>query len=216
MEQSLILLKPDAVLRRLIGVRVLENFLERGFEIENFLELQVSEELASLHYAEHKDKPFFPRLKKYIMLSPIIAMIVSGDGIIQKIRELAGATMANKADAQTIRGKYGIWGGINVIHASDSVESAEREIRLWKSKTPLGKSEGRINAEKYISEWAPRIGLNATPRLREICRKLSENPDFLDAARRRIDEHLLRENPYSNKEHLKRLRDAIIQAVLET
>nr|MDO8089066.1 hypothetical protein [Candidatus Sigynarchaeota archaeon] len=63
---------------------------------------------------------------------------------------------------------------------------------------------------------APRIGLNATPKLREICRKLSENPDFLDAARRRIDEHLLRENPYSNKEHLKRLRDAIIQAVLET
>lgn len=216
MDQSLILLKPDAVLRRVVGVRVLEQFLEKGLEIDNFLELQVSEDLAEEHYAEHKDKPFFPRLKKYIMLCPIIAMIVSGVEIVQKIREMAGATMANKAEADTIRGKYGIWGGINVIHASDSSESAKREIMLWISKTSLGKSEGRVNSQKYISEWANQISIDVTPKLRETCRELSENPDLEEAARRQIGEYLLKENPYQNKNHLSSLRDAIIEAVLET
>lgn len=216
MDQSLILLKPDAVLRRVVGVRVLEQFLEKGLEIDNFLELQVSEDLAEEHYAEHKDKPFFPRLKKYIMLCPIIAMIVSGVEIVQRIREMAGATMANKAEADTIRGKYGIWGGINVIHASDSSESAKREIMLWTSKTPLGKSEGRVNSQKYISEWANQISIDVTPKLRETCRELSENPDLEEAARRQIGEYLLKENPYQNKNHLSSLRDAIIEAVLET
>ncbi len=215
MDQSLVLLKPDAVLRRAVGVRVLEQFLEEGFKIDNFLELQVSEDFAEEHYAEHKGKPFFPRLKEYIMLCPIIAMIVSGVEIIQKIREMAGATMANKAEADTIRGKYGIWGGINVIHASDSSESAKREIMLWTSKTPLGKSEGLVNAQKYISEWAPKISTDGTPKLREICRKLSENSDLEEAARQQIGEYLLKENPYQNKKHLNGLRDAIIQAVLE-
>lgn len=216
MDQSLILLKPDAVLRRVVGVRVLEQFLEKGLEIDNFLELQVSEDLAEEHYAEHKDKPFFPRLKKYIMLCPIIAMIVSGVEIVQKIREMAGATMANKAEADTIRGKYGIWGGINVIHASDSSESAKREIMLWISKTSLGKSEGRVNSQKYISEWANQISIDVTPKLRETCRELSENPNLEEAARRQIGEYLLKENPYQNKNHLSSLRDAIIEAVLET
>lgn len=216
MDQSLILLKPDAVLRRVVGVRVLEQFLEKGLEIDNFLELQVSEDLAEEHYAEHKDKPFFPRLKKYIMLCPIIAMIVSGVEIVQRIREMAGATMANKAEADTIRGKYGIWGGINVIHASDSSESAKREIMLWISKTSLGKSEGRVNSQKYISEWANQISIDVTPKLRETCRELSENPDLEEAARRQIGEYLLKENPYQNKNHLSSLRDAIIEAVLGT
>lgn len=216
MEQSLILLKPDAVLRRVVGVRVLEQFLEKGFEINNFLELQVSEELAEEHYAEHKSKPFFPRLKEYIMLSPIVAMVVSGAGIIHRIREMAGATMANKSEADTIRGKYGVWGGINVIHASDSSESAKREITLWSNKTPLIKTEGLESAQKYVSEWAPKIITDFTPKLKEVCKKLSENPNFLETARQQIGEYLSKENPYQNKKHLNRLRDAIVEAVLET
>ncbi|MGQ9720091.1 MAG: nucleoside-diphosphate kinase [Candidatus Jordarchaeum sp.] len=216
MEQSLILLKPDAVLRRVVGVRVLEQFLKEGFEVNNFLELQVSEDLAEKHYAEHKGKPFFPRLKEYIILSPIVAMVVSGDGIIHKIREMAGATMANKAEANTIRGKYGIWGGINVIHASDSSESSKREITLWTSETLLSKSEGLKNAQKYVSEWTPKIGADFTPKLREVCKKLSENTSLLNIAKQQIGEYLIKENPYQNKKNLNLLRDAIIEAVLET
>lgn len=214
MEQSLVLLKPDAVLRRFVSVRVLEAFLEKGFEIENFLELQVSEDLAEKHYEEHKAKPFFPSLKAYIMLSPIVAMVVSGNGIIKKTREMAGATMANKADAGTIRGKYGIWAGINVIHASDSVESAKREIKLWRSKTPLGESEGYEKTVKYISEWSPKIGSDLTVQLRAACKKLSENHSLAKTIRQQIIGYLLSENPYSDEKQLTNLGDAIIQAVL--
>jgi nucleoside-diphosphate kinase len=216
MEQSLVILKPDAVLRRVVGVRVLEIFLEKGFGIENFLELQVSEDLAEKHYAEHKGKPFFPSLKAYIMLCPVVAMVVTGNGIIKTIREMAGATMANKADAGTIRGKYGIWGGINVIHASDSSESAKREIKLWRSETPLGESEGYQNTEKYISEWMPKIDNDVTPKLREACKKLSENHSLVETIRQQIRDYLLAENPHSNKKQLNNLGEAIIQAVLET
>lgn len=216
MEQSLVILKPDAVLRRIVGIRVLENFLEKGFGIENFLELQVSEGLAEKHYAEHKGKPFFPNLKAYIMLCPVVAMVVTGRGIIKTIREMAGATMANKADSGTIRGKYGIWGGINVIHASDSSESAKREIKLWRSETSLGKCEGYENTEKYISEWTPKISIDFTPKLREACKKLSENHNLVKTIKQQIRDYLLAENPYSNKKQLTNLGDAIIQAVLET
>ncbi|WXG40568.1 MAG: nucleoside-diphosphate kinase [Candidatus Freyarchaeum deiterrae] len=216
MEQSLVLLKPDAVLRRVVGVRVLENFLEKGFGIENFLELQVSEDLGEKHYAEHKDKPFFPSLKAYITLCPIVAMVVTGSGIIRTIRDMAGATMANKADADTIRGKYGIWGGINVIHASDSGESAKREIKLWRSKTSLAKSDGYENTEKYISEWAPKINIELTSKLREACKKLSEDHSLVKTVRQQIRDYLLAENPYSNKKQLTGLEDAIAAAVLET
>ena len=216
MEQSLVLLKPDAVLRRVVSVRVLESFLEKGFGIENFLELQVSEDLAERHYAEHKDKPFFPGLKAYITLCPVVAMVVTGSGIIQTIREMAGATMANKASAETIRGKYGIWGGVNVIHASDSSESAKREIKLWRSNTSLGKSKGYENAEKYVSEWSPKIDLDLTPKLREACKKLSENHNLVKTVRQQIRDYLLAENPYTNKKQLTGLEDAIVNAVLET
>ncbi|MBS7250143.1 MAG: nucleoside-diphosphate kinase [Candidatus Freyarchaeota archaeon] len=215
MEQSLVLLKPDAVIRRVVGVRVLEKFLDKNFKIDNFLELQVSENLAEKHYAEHKGKPFFPRLKEYIMLSPVVAMVVSGDGIIRSIREMAGATMANRAEPGTIRGDYGVWGGINVIHASDSIESAKREIDLWISETPLGESDGFKNAKKYISKWAPKTSIDVTHNLREACRKLSENPNTVESIRRQIGAYLLNENPHANKDQLNRLRDAIIQAVLE-
>jgi nucleoside-diphosphate kinase len=192
----------------------LETFLEKGFKIENFLELQVSEDLAEKHYEEHKAKPFFPSLKAYIMLSPIVAMVISGSGIIKKIREMAGATMANKADAGTIRGKYGIWAGINVIHASDSSESAKREIKLWRSETPLGESEGYEKAVKYISEWAPKISIDLTSQLREACKKLSENHNIAKTVRQQIIDYLLTENPYSDKKQIINLGDAIIQAVL--
>jgi nucleoside-diphosphate kinase len=216
MEQSLVLLKPDAVLRRIVGIRVLENFLKKGFGIENFLELQVSEDLAEKHYAEHKDKPFFPSLKAYIKLCPVVAMMVTGSGIIQTIREMAGATMANKANAETIRGKYGIWGGINVIHASDSSESAKREIRLWRNNTKLGESKGYENTEKYISEWSSKISIDLTPKLKEACKKLSENHDLAKTVRQQIRDYLLAENPYSDKKQIAGLEEAIVNAVLET
>ena len=111
MEESLVFLKPDAVLRRGIGAAILQQFLKNDdkFSILAFKEIQVSEDLAKEHYQEHEGKHFFPWLVKSLRTAPVLAMIIRGD--IPQIRGFLGATFVQKADTNTIRGKYGIWGG---------------------------------------------------------------------------------------------------------
>ena len=129
-------MKPDAVQRRLMG-KILSRFEEKGLQIVAVKLMQIDEELAKTHYGEHAEKPFFPSLVEYIISSPALAMVIEGEEAITTIRKLVGATNPLEADLGTIRGDYGMDTGRNIIHASDSPASAEREIGLFFSEDEI-------------------------------------------------------------------------------
>ena len=130
MERTLILCKPDCVERRLVG-RVLGRFEDKGFNIIAMKMLRVSPELAKQHYAEHVEKPFYPGLEKFITGAPVVAAVIEGLEAIGVVREMLGATNGLKAAAGTIRGDLSSSRQMNLVHASDSGESASREIALY-------------------------------------------------------------------------------------
>jgi len=129
-ERTLVLIKPDAVRRGLVG-DILARFERKGLVIEELVKRTMSPELADAHYAEHVEKPFYPPLKEFMTGGPLIAAILSGDTAIEVVRTLVGATDARKAAAGTIRGDLALSNRENLVHASDSPESAKREIALW-------------------------------------------------------------------------------------
>ena len=130
MERTLVLLKPDCVQRRLVG-RVLARFEEKGFNVIAMKLMQVTSELARRHYAEHVQKSWYPGLEAFITTSPLVAAIVEGPEVIRVVRELVGATNGLKAAPGTIRGDFSSSRQMNLVHASDSPESAQREIGIF-------------------------------------------------------------------------------------
>ena len=129
-QKSFVMMKPDAVQRRLMG-KILARFEDKGLQIVACKLIHIDEDLAKTHYGEHVEKPFFPSLVEYITSSPSLAMVIEGEEAITTIRKLVGATNPLEADLGTIRGDYGMDTGRNIIHASDSPTSAEREIGLF-------------------------------------------------------------------------------------
>ena len=129
-ERTLVLVKPDALRRGLLG-EILGRFERKGLVIEA-LELRTMDEgLADQHYAEHVDKAFYPPLKEFMTGGPLAALVLSGDEVISVVRSLVGATDGRKAAAGTIRGDLSLSNRENLVHASDSPESAQRELALW-------------------------------------------------------------------------------------
>lgn len=126
MEQTLVLLKPDAVQRGLCG-EILGRFERKGLLITALRMLQFDEELVRLHYQEHVAKPFFPELAAYIQSGPVVALVLEGDRAVSQVRALVGSTDPLQAVPGSIRGDYALSVTQNVVHASDSPESARRE-----------------------------------------------------------------------------------------
>jgi nucleoside-diphosphate kinase len=129
-ERTLVLIKPDAVRRGLIG-QVLSRFEAKGLTVEAMELRTMDSTLADDHYAEHVSKPFYPTLKQFMTSGPLVALVLTGDQAIDVVRALVGATDGRKAPAGTIRGDYSLSNRENLVHASDSPESAEREIAIW-------------------------------------------------------------------------------------
>ena len=130
MQQTLIILKPDSIQRRLVG-RIVQRFEDKGLTIAGMKLMQISEDLAGRHYAPHKDKPFYPGLIEYITSGPVVVMVLAGTGAIDIARKMMGATFGFNAEPGTIRGDYSCSKTYNLIHGSDSPESAETEIALY-------------------------------------------------------------------------------------
>lgn len=130
METTLIILKPDAVQRGLMG-RIIGRFEDKGLQIVGCKLMQISQELAAKHYEAHKTKGFYPGLVKFMTSSPVLVMAVRGVGAIAMSRKMMGATFGSKAEPGTIRGDFGVSNSFNLIHGSDSPEAAEREIGLF-------------------------------------------------------------------------------------
>lgn len=129
-QRTLILLKPDCMERRLAGT-ILARFERKGFRIAGMKLMQVTPALAARHYAEHVEKPFYPNLLKYITSDPVTAICLEGRDVVAVVRKMVGATKGYLAEPGTIRGDFSISGQKNLIHASDSPESAEREIAIF-------------------------------------------------------------------------------------
>ncbi|MFD2640347.1 nucleoside-diphosphate kinase [Piscibacillus salipiscarius] len=136
MEQTFIMVKPDGVQRNLVG-DILQRFEKKGFKLVAAKLMQISPELAEEHYGEHKDKPFFGELTGFITSGPVFAMVWEGENVIATARKMMGATNPAESDIGTVRGDFGLTVGKNVIHGSDSPESAEREIGLFFNKEDL-------------------------------------------------------------------------------
>ena len=129
-QRTFVLIKPDAVRRVLVG-EILHRYEAKGLAIEALELRHVDAELADAHYAEHVERDFYPPLRAFVTSGPSIAMILSGDSAIEVVRLLNGATDARVAAPGTIRGDLALSNRENLVHGSDSPESAEREIALW-------------------------------------------------------------------------------------
>ncbi|MFX0068858.1 MAG: nucleoside-diphosphate kinase [Promethearchaeota archaeon] len=216
-ERTLVLIKPDGTMRRYIGIKILEELADqKDLKILAFKELKVSKELAEKHYEVHKDKPFFDSLVEFIKVGTVIAMIIEGVDAIRRIRGLFGNTFSHKAELHTIRGKYGIWGGINVVHASDAPETASNEMRLWHNMAGLAMEDSKLVKERideYTSKWG-RNKKNYTSELREICRRIVNTKDRIGHLKREMLELLKEECPDSSSKDVEALVNAIAVSIL--
>jgi nucleoside-diphosphate kinase len=129
-ERTLVLIKPDAVQRGLVG-EVIGRFERKGLAIDAMVLRAMDPDLAGRHYAEHIDKGFYGELTEFMTSGPLVALILSGDQAVDVVRGLVGATDGRRAAAGTIRGDLSLSNRENLVHASDSVDSAKREIALW-------------------------------------------------------------------------------------
>ncbi len=130
MERSLIILKPDAIQRGLIG-DIITRFERKGIQIVAMKFMKISTQLAETHYEPHKGKPFYAGLVKFMTSSPVLVFAIQGKDVINIARKMMGATFGSKAEPGTIRGDFGVSNSFNLIHGSDSPESAQRELKLF-------------------------------------------------------------------------------------
>ena len=135
-EQTFIMIKPDGVARGLIA-EIIKRFEQRGYKLVGLKMLAPSESLLSVHYGDLKDKPFYPGLVKHISSGPVVAMVWEGKAVVSQGRQMLGETDPLKSKPGSIRGDFSIDLGRNIIHGSDSVESAEQEIALWFTKDEI-------------------------------------------------------------------------------
>ncbi len=136
MERTFLAIKPDGVQRGLVG-EIISRYESKGFTLVGMKFMKVSRELAESHYDVHKERPFFAGLVEFITSGPVVAMVWEGEGVVAAARKIIGATNPLTAEPGTIRGDFGVDIGRNIIHGSDAVETAQREVSLWFSNDEL-------------------------------------------------------------------------------
>ncbi len=146
MERTLVILKPDAIQRGLIG-QITARLEQRGLKLVGMKFIQIDQELAARHYAVHKGKPFYEGLLQYITSSPVVVQVWEGKRVIETVRRTCGATNPIDADVGTIRADFGVEIGRNLIHASDGAETAAYEIPLYFKETEL------VNWSRATDQW---------------------------------------------------------------
>jgi len=145
MEQTFIMIKPDGVQRGLVG-EIISRFEKRGFYMKGLKLMTVDRSFAEKHYADLSAKPFFSGLVDYIISGPVVATVWEGKNVVKTGRKIIGATNPSDSDPGTIRGDFAVEIGRNVIHGSDSVESARKEIALWFPEAP-------VSWESSVHSW---------------------------------------------------------------
>lgn len=145
MEKTFLMVKPDGVQRGLIG-EIVNRFENKGYQLVGGKLMTISQELAEQHYGEHKERPFFGELVDFITSGPVFAMVWEGENVISTARLMMGATNPKESAPGTIRGDFAVTVAKNIIHGSDSPESAEREINLFFKEEELSSYEKAVNS----------------------------------------------------------------------
>ncbi|MDF0551783.1 nucleoside-diphosphate kinase [Kamptonema sp. UHCC 0994] len=146
MERTFLAIKPDGVQRGIVG-EIIGRFEAKGFTLVGLKLMLVSRELAEAHYDVHRERPFFPGLVEFIISSPVVAMVWEGDGVVASARKMIGATNPLTSEPGTIRGDFAVNVGRNIIHGSDAIETAQREIKLW------FKDEELVSWKPSLTPW---------------------------------------------------------------
>jgi nucleoside-diphosphate kinase len=146
LERTFIAVKPDGVQRAIVG-EIIRRFEAKGFTLVGLKFLRPSRELAEQHYDVHRERPFFSGLVEFITSGPVAAMVWEGDGVVAAARKMIGATNPLTAEPGTIRGDFGVSIGRNLIHGSDAIETAQREIGLW------FKDEELVSWQPTVTPW---------------------------------------------------------------
>ncbi len=215
MEHSLVIIKPDGASRRRVGALVLKAFLARGYDIRAFKEMKVSRYLAEMHYAIHKEKPFFSWLVDFISSAPVLVMIFEAENVIEDIRTALGVTFVQKANPDSLRGKYGIWAGVNIAHASDSPETAANEIALWAKEGDVVESDNaRTAAEAYIAKHIAS-GTDFTMQIRDVVKNAIANLDSSDSVLKTLIDLFGRDAEGISKDDTVALAKAVHDFILE-
>ena len=215
MERSFVIIKPDGTARRRVSAIVLKALIDRGYKLVAFKEMKVPESLAKLHYAVHKEKPFFPWLVDFISSAPVLTMIFEADDVIQGVRDALGATFVQKAAPDSLRGKYGIWAGINIAHASDAPETARDEIELWTTQSGLKESpDAEAHAHAYIQKYL--VGdADYTMDLRDVVKNAIENGDTSDKVLNSLKDLFAKDAANIDKADTDTLAKVVFDFVLE-
>lgn len=153
MERTVVLIKPDGIQRGLVG-EIMHRFERKGLKLVGLKMVNMTDEMLDSWYAHHKDKPFFKDLKSFMRWTPVVAMVWEGLEAIAAVRKIVGITKAREAEAGSIRGDFGMSGSKNIIHASDSLESAEKELGLIFNGDEIFGYESRMDNLIYTDEEA--------------------------------------------------------------
>ena len=148
MERTFLAVKPDGVQRQLVG-EIIRRFETKGFTLVGLKLMHVTRELAEQHYDVHRERPFFSGLVDFITSGPVVAMVWEGDGVVASARKIIGATNPLAAEPGTIRGDFGVSIGRNLIHGSDAIETARREVSLWFKDEELASWQPTITSWLY-------------------------------------------------------------------
>ncbi len=214
--QLLTFLKADAVLRKNVGAAIVKELLaNKDLDILSFETRQVDAALSAEHYAHVADRPFYPWLEHYVTACPVYVMLieVEDDAAVERLRAFLGKTQAHEAAPETIRGRFGIYAGVNCVHLSDSIESGRRETDLWKAKLGIRKGQFDLTPEEFAQRYDPSLP-NHTQELREICRQVAEAGTASDGQREQIRRYLKQENPDISPEQLEALLKIVVGSAL--
>lgn len=215
LECSFVIIKPDGTVRRRVSALVIKALLDRGYNVRAFKEMKVSMSLAEMHYAIHKEKPFFPWLVDFITSANILTMILEADNVIEGVREALGATFVQKASFDSLRGRYGIWAGINIAHASDGPDTAITEISLWKTEGGLEESDdAEASAWAYINKYSSGSA-DYTMDIRNIVKESIENKNTSPAVLSSLEELLGKDADGIEKKSIDALANAIFNYIKE-
>jgi nucleoside-diphosphate kinase len=214
--QLLTFLKADAVLRKNVGATIMKEFLANDdLEILSFELRQVDEALSAEHYAHVADRPFYPWLAHYVTACPVIVMLlkVEDDAAVERLRAFLGKTKAHEAAPETIRGRFGIYAGVNCVHLSDSLESGQRETDIWKARLGIGEGHFDENPEAYSKQYDASLP-NHTQDMRKICVQVAEAGEINESQKQQIRKYLRAENPEISAEQLEALTKIVVGSAL--
>lgn len=212
MEQTLLILKPDATMRRGVGAAVFEQLINAlpDAQLKGWLEIAVPLHVAEKHYAIHEGKFFYPWLLQFITVGNVVVTVLEGEDIVTRLREVLGATFVEKASPDSLRGKYGIVGGVNVAHASDEPANARKEILLWQQEAKLDLTQNGLDSvQAYITKWT-ETPITATEQIRQICQEYAGEYCNRENYQGEISELLIEECPDWTRQELDKLANAIL------